>query len=335
MKKNIVLTTVPLLILFLFSGCATPDQLPPIPDYKISATQYDTSAVIELLPHCDDKVNKAMLKKLQRNGYQVQQGLNYRPVPPDSLYVLEVVDWSSRVYECEDDDYLDTRVIVMVRNPGIVLDGKMYAAPARYFQSYSQMVIIGKHSRLSGLDLALDHLFLTGEFRKALEPVQHPRDVMLPAESASGLWRASLYYQAGYQFDLYQALRWAFLALDKGSDDARKYIAESALFGELFSNMQLLSELAKRTPAGQYKLGMMLEYGKGIPIDKNKAFQAYSTAAWHGIPEAQYALGRCYHYGIGTEVSLASAYHWYSKAAAARHFEARKALDKLKQQIDD
>ena len=329
MKNVFILFAGLAFALLVLCGCSTPDTLPPMPDYKSTDIKYNTSAVIEYLPQNNELIDRFMLENLKNNGYQVQTGINYRTAPPSNLYMISVINWESAVFECQDNKYIDTRVIVMVRRPGIILDKKMYSAQARYFQAYSQLVLWDEQTYESGLKLAMEHLFLTDEFRKALEPVPPPAGVLTPSANAQAQWQASLYYQQAETFDFYQSLRWAFTALANGSSEAKDYLAQYGLFGEIFSDMELLKELAAQTPQGMYKLGVMYEHGRGIAVNKQLAFRAYNIAAWKQIPEAQYALGRCYHYGIGVKKSRSLAHHWYSKAAAADHPAANLANEAM------
>ena len=330
MKIRIVYFIISVLLILL-TGCSTPDKLPAILPYEITGEKYDTSALIEYLPHPDDRVNKFMLENLKNNGYTVLQGVNYQASPPKFIYIVQVVDWSSRVYECEDNDYLDTRLIVMVRRPGMILDNQMYAGSGRYFQTYSQLLYMGKEVKTGGLKLAADHLFMTKEFRKALEPAEHLKTFVFPQNNGKAYWAASCFFQHENRFDFYESLKWALLAMYKGNKDAEKYVAENGIFGELFTDKNLLIKLAEMTPAGLYNLGRMYEYNLGIPVNRKKAFLAYSAAAWRKHTEAKFALGRCYHYGIGTARNRSLAHHWYKNALAESHPEAQAALDRLQE----
>ena len=330
MKKRIIYLVISV-SLALLTGCSTPDKLPAILTYEVSGEKYDTSALIEYLPHPVDQVNRFMIENLKNNGYTVLQGVNYQASPSKFLYIVQVVDWSSKVYECEDNDYLDTRLIVMVRRPGIVLDNQMYVGPCRYFQAYSQLILVGKQVKTGGLKLAADHLFMTDEFRKALEPAEHLKSFVFPQNNAEAHWKASCFFQNQTGFDFYESIKWALLSMSGGNEKAKNYIAENGIFGELFTDRNLLIKLAQMTPAGLYNLGRMYEYNLGIPMDKKKAFHAYSAAAWQKNTEAKFALGRCYHYGIGTARNRSLAYHWYKNALEDKHPEAQAALDQLQE----
>ena len=73
MKIRIIYFIISVLLILL-TGCSTPDKLPAILPYEITGEKYDTSALIEYLPHPDDRVNRFMLENLKNNGYTVLQG---------------------------------------------------------------------------------------------------------------------------------------------------------------------------------------------------------------------------------------------------------------------
>ena len=328
MKKFYFLSTV--FLLFLLNACRY-DTLPPMLPYGKMRPVCDTSAVIEYIPHANEQVNKEMLARLKSSGYHVQQGRSYLVSPPANSYILQVVDCRYTIYECKDADYLESGLIVMVRRPGIVLDEEMHTGKCRYFQAYSQLVYEGKQVYNSGIQLAIDHLFKTEDFRKALEPPSRLQLFVPPQNTdADSFWEASVFFQNEESYDFYQSLCWAFLAMFNGSADAVEYLAEHSVYGEIFTDKNLMLRLAKKTIGGYYRLGRIYEFGIGIPVNRQKAFEAYKEAALHEHPEALYALGRCHHYGIGTERSRSAAQYWYKKALDSQHPSAKKALDVLK-----
>lgn len=335
MKKYGFFALALILMIAVLAGCASPDVLPEMLEYKDLGKQYDTSSVIEFIPHKNEAVNRVMLDNLKNSGYQIQMGRHYRATAADSLYILTVVDWSSRIYECEDEDYIDTRLIVMVRRPGVILDNDMHSGTVRYFQAYSQVLDSDRNSRQSGLKLAAVNLFLNDEFRSAIEPDPYVPPIAGSVSRAEEQWQSSLYFQQDATGDFYQALRFAFLAMQGGSKDAENYLALNSLYGELFGDAKLLIELAQKTAAGYYALGMMYEYGKGIPVDKSKAVLAYTKSAQRNYPDGQFALGRCYYYGIGVERDYSLAHFWFKKAASSNHTGAVEALKKFVVEEDD
>lgn len=329
MKITVAFFAVLLFVLMFVGGCRSYERLPPILNYQDTEIKYNTSAAVELLPGTFQLFDDFLFNNLKKCGYRVEIGVSYAARPSQTQYLISAVDWKATLYSCQKGDYIDTRVIVAVRTPGIVLDGRMYAPQARYFQAYSQVSRINNSSYNSGLRLAVENLFLTKEFRQALEPLACPEEFKNPPRTAEGYWQASLYYQMYNRYDFYSALRWAFLAMDKGSADAEKYIAENGVIGEIFSNIPLLIELAHKTPVGVFRLGRMYEFGRGLPVDKKMAFLLYDKAAKKNVAEAQYAVGRCYHYGIGQKQDLTLADHWYGKAAGQNYWPAYAAQKKL------
>lgn len=66
---------------------------------------------------------------------------------------------------------------------------------------------------------------------------------------------------------------------------------------------------------GDYNLALMYEYGKGTPVDYQKAKTFFSNAADKGISEAMNQLGGIYFYGLGEVRNVQQALSWYKKAA--------------------
>lgn len=60
----------------------------------------------------------------------------------------------------------------------------------------------------------------------------------------------------------------------------------------------------------QYNLGILYNYGKGVPRNYEKAFKWYKKAAKNGFPEAQYVLGRMYKKGLGVPKDEEKAAYW-------------------------
>jgi TPR repeat protein len=67
--------------------------------------------------------------------------------------------------------------------------------------------------------------------------------------------------------------------------------------------------------AAQSNLGVMYEYGHGVPQDAAQAMAWYRKAADQGDASAQYALGATYGTGKGAPLDDAQAVAWYRKAA--------------------
>ncbi len=67
--------------------------------------------------------------------------------------------------------------------------------------------------------------------------------------------------------------------------------------------------------ASQNRLGVMAEFGYGMPRDSDLAFSWYQKSADQGYLAAQHNLGRCYNFGTGVEQDFIAAERWYRKAA--------------------
>jgi S1-C subfamily serine protease len=79
----------------------------------------------------------------------------------------------------------------------------------------------------------------------------------------------------------------------------------------------------------QYGLGLLFEFGLGLPQDFAKAVEWYSRAAARNQIDAQYALGYAYEYGRGVTRNYHEAAHWYKRAADAGDIDASIAMGYL------
>ena len=75
---------------------------------------------------------------------------------------------------------------------------------------------------------------------------------------------------------------------------------------------------------GQFHLGLMYGYGRGVPQDYSEAFRWYRLAAEQGHAGAQHNLGVAYDDGAGVPQDYSEAFRWYRLAAeqgiATAHF---------------
>ena len=76
----------------------------------------------------------------------------------------------------------------------------------------------------------------------------------------------------------------------------------------------------------QYKLGVMYNYGEGVPEDDAEAVRWYRLAAEQGHASAQYNLGVMYDYGEGVLKDEAEAVRWYRLAAEQGNATAQFTL---------
>jgi hypothetical protein len=65
----------------------------------------------------------------------------------------------------------------------------------------------------------------------------------------------------------------------------------------------------------QHDLGIMYQFGLGVPEDGARAARWYRKAAEQGMAKAQNHLGAMYHEGLGVLQDYAEAVKWYRKAA--------------------
>lgn len=79
-------------------------------------------------------------------------------------------------------------------------------------------------------------------------------------------------------------------------------------------------------PPAQYKLGVMLEEGRGGPPDAEGAATNYRQAADSGMAEAQYNYALMMSQGRGLPQDIPTAIRWFERAALAGIVEAQMAL---------
>ncbi len=70
-----------------------------------------------------------------------------------------------------------------------------------------------------------------------------------------------------------------------------------------------------------YRLGLMLETGRGVSADKAEAFRCYTNAANQKNSNGELAVSRCYKYGIGTKSNLPQADIWLQSFLKNRNSE--------------
>ena len=76
-------------------------------------------------------------------------------------------------------------------------------------------------------------------------------------------------------------------------------------------------------PTAQFNLGVLYEYGQGVPLDPAEAARWYRLGAEQGNAFAQKALGVLYNAGKGVEKDDAEAVRWYRSAAEQDFPEAQ------------
>ena len=73
----------------------------------------------------------------------------------------------------------------------------------------------------------------------------------------------------------------------------------------------------------QFNLGIMYDFGEGVPADDRKAVYWYRLAAEQGHAGAQFFLGTMYDFGEGVPADDREAVHWYRLAAEQGHADAQ------------
>ena len=95
-----------------------------------------------------------------------------------------------------------------------------------------------------------------------------------------------------------------------------------------FESTKRLAEGGAKVAQGS--LGLMYEYGRGVPEDDKEAVKWYRLAAEQGNAEAQGNLGLMYAQGQGVIKDYVTAYAWLSVAKENGHANAVEALDLAK-----
>ena len=89
--------------------------------------------------------------------------------------------------------------------------------------------------------------------------------------------------------------------------------------------------LAKRGNAyAQFNLGLMYEFGEGVPENYAEAVKWYRKAADQGHAKAQFNLGFMYHFGVGVPENHVRAYVWLSMAKTQGNELANNIIGKVK-----
>jgi uncharacterized protein len=98
--------------------------------------------------------------------------------------------------------------------------------------------------------------------------------------------------------------------------------------GQYARAMGLLRPLAARGDArAQYKMGIMHEDGRGVPVDYSEAVGWLLQAADQGNADARSHLGFLYLYGRGVTQDYVAAYTWFDLAATAGNEHAAFSRD--------
>lgn len=86
--------------------------------------------------------------------------------------------------------------------------------------------------------------------------------------------------------------------------------------GDYAAAYRLMKPLAEAGYAkAQHNLGVMYDFGRGVPQNDAEALKWYRKAAGKGLPEAQHNVGLMYFRGQGVPPDHAEAAKWYREAA--------------------
>src|SRR5437899_2478129 len=98
--------------------------------------------------------------------------------------------------------------------------------------------------------------------------------------------------------------------------------------GDYATALRELKPLAEKGMApAQFNLGVMYNFGEGVPQDDKEALRWYRLAAEQGHHLAQFILGSRYAAGDGVRQDYVQSYMWLSLAAAQGHKKASHARD--------
>lgn len=95
--------------------------------------------------------------------------------------------------------------------------------------------------------------------------------------------------------------------------------------------LELLEDAARvQNHHAQFHLGIMYEYGRGVPQNFSRAAELYEMAASDDIPDAIYYLGLLYAQGRGRPQSFTTAMDLFQRAAERfEHAQAMYALGQM------
>ena len=94
--------------------------------------------------------------------------------------------------------------------------------------------------------------------------------------------------------------------------------------GDYARALQILKPLAEEgDPEAQKIMGIMYDYGHGVPKDQAEALNWYLRAAEQGNPDVQYHVGAKYFHGEGAAQDYAAAAKWWELAANGGQVDAQ------------
>ena len=96
---------------------------------------------------------------------------------------------------------------------------------------------------------------------------------------------------------------------------------------------KLLPLAARGHSAAQYNLGVMSEWGNGVPKDYAEALKWYKLSAEGSHKDAQNNLGAMYSKGEGVEQSFVEAFKWFVISSENGSEAGRKNIDILEKRM--
>lgn len=86
--------------------------------------------------------------------------------------------------------------------------------------------------------------------------------------------------------------------------------------GDYATAFRLMKPFAEKGDAkSQHNIGVMYDYGRGVPQNYTEAMKWYRKAAEQGLPDAQHNIGVMYEKGQGVPQNFTEAAKWYRRAA--------------------
>jgi uncharacterized protein len=77
------------------------------------------------------------------------------------------------------------------------------------------------------------------------------------------------------------------------------------------------------------QIGLMYDFGQGVPQNYSEARKWYLRAAEKGEPRAMYLMGHMYEFGEGVAIDSEVAFDWYMKSARQGHSSAQFVIGKI------
>lgn len=124
--------------------------------------------------------------------------------------------------------------------------------------------------------------------------------------------------------------RMADPASDNHNPAMAAYFYFRAAAGGHAPSLAALWELARGgEPHARFRLGILLQAGKGLPRDLSAAAGWWRMAAEQGLGEAQLGLAGLYRDGLGVPADPVQAYLWFSLAEAQGEAGAKEGREEL------